>query len=288
MKYQLHVRVIEADDIPKMDANATDAYCILTVGSTKFNTKVIDNEMHPVWNEEFHFPVPDPSTGSLHIIMKDKDIFKDDDISTLEKPFSALQIDQVVDEWYNMVPCKKVKKGGKLHLVLHMAPEGATPFQGSTRSATPSKVLPIFTDNQLITFQSVFDHYDKSKQGIMEIKDLGKALKTLGITINNEDFNQITTYLSQVVENYEQFDLPLFVSIIYYFLKGADTQKDLLRAFSAYDTDHDGKMPINEITEILLSLKHPFPSQKIEELCQQFKDDQDLVDYKALIKALRP
>lgn len=128
MAFTLHVRCVEATDIPRMDSNATDAYCVLSTSSEQLKTNVIQNSMHPRWNQDFHFQVIAPQQGSLHILMRDKDAFKDDDMGTLEIPFASLPIGQVLDQWYDIIPAKKVKKGGRLHLVLHMAPTGAQPF----------------------------------------------------------------------------------------------------------------------------------------------------------------
>lgn len=125
--YALHVRVIEADDIPRMDANATDAYCILQTSSESQTTFAMRNSMHPRWNQDFHFNVTTPTIGSLHIIMRDKDIFKDDTISSIDIQFCSLPVGQVIDQWYCMIPYRN-RKGGRLHLLLHMAPPNSPPF----------------------------------------------------------------------------------------------------------------------------------------------------------------
>lgn len=104
-----------------MDANATDAYCQLTTSTESRSTFAILNTMHPKWEQDFHFSVTSPTSGELRIKMRDKDKFKDDDISTIEIQYSSLPVGQLIDRWYDMIPCKRVKKGGKLHLVLHMA-----------------------------------------------------------------------------------------------------------------------------------------------------------------------
>ncbi|KAK8834103.1 hypothetical protein M9Y10_036408, partial [Tritrichomonas musculus] len=128
MQYRLHVKVVEADNIPKMDANATDAYCVLSAGGETCTTFAIMNTMHPKWGQDFHFNVSSPTSGELRIKMRDKDKFKDDDISTIEILYSSLPVGQLIDQWYDMVPCKRVKKGGKLHLILHMARAIFPPF----------------------------------------------------------------------------------------------------------------------------------------------------------------
>lgn len=128
----LHVRVIEANDIPKMDLfGKADPYCILKVSSSRTisKTRVKDKTYTPVWNEDFHFPIKDYTTEQLTITMKDKDLTDDDLISILKIQLCTLQINKVYDSWYDPVPAKDVKKGGRLHLLLHLAESSVLPFK---------------------------------------------------------------------------------------------------------------------------------------------------------------
>ena len=129
MSLQLHLKVIEATDIQKMDLfSNSDPYCVIKVTgmSNVRRTKTKNNTKHPRWNEEFHFPLSNIATDSLYIKMYDKDVVSDDEMATLELPLSTFQVGQVVDQWYDMRPCRK--KGGRIHLVVHVAPLGAAPF----------------------------------------------------------------------------------------------------------------------------------------------------------------
>jgi len=127
---QLHVRLLQAKDIAKMDTfGKTDAYCLLALnGSSPVKSKVIKNNMTPVWNEEFHFNVSSPQGDILKIKMRDEDVVCDDDMATLDLYLSSLPVGMVVDNWYAMMPCRKVKKGGLLHLLLHLCPPGGRAF----------------------------------------------------------------------------------------------------------------------------------------------------------------
>lgn len=49
-------------------------------------------------------------------------------MATLSVPFHSCPVGKVVDNWYDMTPCQKGKKGGQIHLILNMLPKGATPF----------------------------------------------------------------------------------------------------------------------------------------------------------------
>lgn len=142
MLYTLHVRVVEADDIPRMDSNATDAYCVLATSSETRTTNVVQNSMHPRWHAEFHFNITTPSVGSLRVTMRDRDAFKDDNISSIDIQLCSLPFGQVVDQWYSMVPFNHVRKGGRLHLVLHMAQAGQPPFVPSYGAAPGYPAAP--------------------------------------------------------------------------------------------------------------------------------------------------
>ncbi|OHT04983.1 XYPPX repeat family protein [Tritrichomonas foetus] len=127
---QLHVRVVEALEIAKMDLNKSDPYCIVSVpqANSSQRTKVKDNSLTPRWNEEFHFTLPNPASATLHVEMKDKDLVKDDKMASLDVQLCSIPVGMVVDNWYNMTPASGVKKGGRLHLVIHIAPQGAPAF----------------------------------------------------------------------------------------------------------------------------------------------------------------
>ncbi|OHT01607.1 Calmodulin [Tritrichomonas foetus] len=120
----------------------------------------------------------------------------------------------------------------------------------------------------------------------MNLKDLPKALKAIGIVITTEDFINIQNTV--IADEQACIDLPEFISIIYYFLRATDTQEELIRAFAVFDNDHDGKIPIDAMTQILTNLKHSIPKDKVEGILNEMKDDDDMIDYKALIKRLRP
>lgn len=142
--YVLHVRLIEANDIPKMDLiTQTDAYCIFRSGSETRRSFTVLNSKYPRWNQEFHFTVSSPITGSLNITMRDKDVFIDDNISYIDIPYNTIPVGQVIDQWFNMIPFRRARKGGRLHLMLHMAPAGQPPFVPSN-AVYPTYPAPVY------------------------------------------------------------------------------------------------------------------------------------------------
>ena len=141
--YQLHVRVVEAKELPKMDTfGKCDAFAILQLNSSRniHRTKVIEKTYTPVWNEEFHIPLEDVTIDTLTVFLKDEDKGSSDDpISLIKIPINQFPLGEVVDKWYSLIPVKGVKKGGQIRLTIHIAPLGATPFQKTDLAAFKSQ-----------------------------------------------------------------------------------------------------------------------------------------------------
>lgn len=128
---ELHVKVVEATNVPKMDTvGKTDAYAVLSIRTTQqWKTKVIDNNLHPVWNEIFTLPACNPQADILRVELWDKDVKKDDMIGHVEIPVGGLPKRQPIETWYDIVPAKKVKDGCRIKLTLHLTDPGKTPFK---------------------------------------------------------------------------------------------------------------------------------------------------------------
>ena len=130
MSYVIHVNVIEATDIARMDGlfGKSDPYIIVQLGnSQKRRTSVKKNTQRPVWNEQFTFNVTDMNS-TLMFLMRDEDIAVDDDMARLQINLNSIKFGQVVDQWYPMTPVRGVRKGGQLHLKLHLADSRDPPF----------------------------------------------------------------------------------------------------------------------------------------------------------------
>ncbi|OHS93774.1 hypothetical protein TRFO_11575 [Tritrichomonas foetus] len=154
---KLHVKVVEANDLPKMDLiGKVDPYCILQMGTSKKyeKTRVINSNYNPVWNETFSFTVGEQLSDLLHILVKDHDtIAKDEAISKLMIKLSDLPFGIVTENLYNLMPVGNVKKGGKIRLVLHLCKETDTPFTQCPKSLPqyqpniPSNMQPNIPSN---------------------------------------------------------------------------------------------------------------------------------------------
>ena len=163
----IHLRLIEANDIPAMDEDKSDAYCVIQLipqSDIKEKTEVAFNTLSPKWNQEFHIPIANPSTSSLYISMYDKDEHRDDIISTLILPLNTMQVGMIIDQWYQMIPTEQVKKGGILHLITQLTPPNVQPFAQSSQNNQPYGLqAPNQPDQLAFTEQREFSFQQQSQ-----------------------------------------------------------------------------------------------------------------------------
>lgn len=129
----LHVKCIEAKDVPKMDViGESDPYLVLKTNKSnqEYKTAYVRDTKNPVWNEKFSIQITSSMDEILTVTMYDKDLMKDDIISHCIIQVNQLQIGKITDNWFEMTSdCKKYPKGGTVRLMLHLARHGAEPFK---------------------------------------------------------------------------------------------------------------------------------------------------------------
>ncbi|OVA01061.1 C2 calcium-dependent membrane targeting [Macleaya cordata] len=74
----LKVTVVQGKQLVIRDFRTSDPYVVIKLGNQVAKTKVINNCLNPVWNEELTFCVTEP-IGALNLEVFDKDTFKADD-----------------------------------------------------------------------------------------------------------------------------------------------------------------------------------------------------------------
>jgi hypothetical protein len=127
--FGFHVRIIAAADFEKMDTlGKTDPYVVISSGGHSGKTSVKANDLNPRWDEDFHIPVVDPLNTIVSLLLRDEDVVSDDDISKCELQTGILPFGRVLDTWIDLSPVGKVKKGGRLHVLLQLASASQPPF----------------------------------------------------------------------------------------------------------------------------------------------------------------
>lgn len=123
MQY-LFVRVVKARDLPSKDVTGSlDPYVEVRVGNYKGTTRHFEKKQNPEWNEVFAFARDNVQSSVLDVVVKDKDLLKDDfagivrfdlnEIPTRVPPDSPL-----APEWYRLANKDGEKKKGELMLAV--------------------------------------------------------------------------------------------------------------------------------------------------------------------------
>ncbi|KAK2386063.1 putative ADP-ribosylation factor GTPase-activating protein AGD11 [Trifolium repens] len=74
----IKVNVVKGTNLAIRDLMTSDPYVILSLGHQSVKTRVIKNNLNPVWNESLMLSIPE-SIPPLKVIVYDKDSFKNDD-----------------------------------------------------------------------------------------------------------------------------------------------------------------------------------------------------------------
>uniref|UniRef100_A0A1D1YXH2 Multiple C2 and transmembrane domain-containing protein 1 n=1 Tax=Anthurium amnicola TaxID=1678845 RepID=A0A1D1YXH2_9ARAE len=139
MQY-LFVRVVRARDLPSMDITGSlDPFVEVKVGNYKGKTRTFEKNQSPEWNEVFAFSRERMQSSVLEVVVKDKDLVKDDfvgiirfdlnDVPTRVPPDSPL-----APEWYRLENKKGEKVKGELMLAVWMGTQADEAFPDALHS----------------------------------------------------------------------------------------------------------------------------------------------------------
>ncbi|KAM4699480.1 extended synaptotagmin-1 isoform 2-T3 [Discoglossus pictus] len=117
----VRIHLIEAQNLPAKDiqlggilAGKSDPYAILRVGTQVFTSRVINENLNPVWREMYEVVVHEVPGQELDVELFDKDPDQDDFLGRMKLDLGEVKKNFVVDKWFPL----KDTKSGKLHLRL--------------------------------------------------------------------------------------------------------------------------------------------------------------------------
>lgn len=123
MEY-LFVRVVKARDLPSKDITGSlDPYVELRLGNHKSATRHMVKKQNPEWDEVFAFPRERLQSSVLQVLVKDKDVVKDDFVGVVffdinDLPRRVPPDSPLAPEWYWLVDDKGRKARGELMLAV--------------------------------------------------------------------------------------------------------------------------------------------------------------------------
>nr|XP_043613964.1 FT-interacting protein 7 [Erigeron canadensis] len=119
----LFVRVVKARDLPHMDITGSlDPYVEVRIGNYKGVTRHIEKNQNPMWNIVFAFSRERMQASVLDVVVKDKDLLKDDFVGFVrfdlnEVPLRVPPDSPLAPQWYRL----EDKKGDRIKSELMLA-----------------------------------------------------------------------------------------------------------------------------------------------------------------------
>ena len=142
--------------------------------------------------------------------------------------------------------------------------------------------MSVPTPEQLEKYKASFEEFDDDKDNYIEVSMVERALRSIGLNPTTDDMNDILSDLSSS----NKVSLNAYLYIAHHVGCYANTEKQLIRAFTLFDKDGTGKVHKTVVKEVLSQLKRPFTDGQLEKLFSTVKIDNGYVNIKELAKAL--
>ncbi|KAE8055318.1 hypothetical protein FH972_012165 [Carpinus fangiana] len=146
----LYVRVVKARDLPDMDVTGSlDPFVEVRIGNYRGITKHFEKQQNPVWNQVFAFSKDRMQASVLEVVVKDKDLIKDDFVGIVkfdinEVPLRVPPDSPLAPEWRWLEDKKGEKIKGELMLAVWIGTQADEAFSDAWHSdaAIPIDITP--------------------------------------------------------------------------------------------------------------------------------------------------
>lgn len=144
--YFLYVRVVKARELPSMDVTGSlDPFVEVRIGNYRGITKHFDKNQSPEWHQVFAFSKERMQASVLEVVIKDKDLIKDDFVGIVrfdinEVPLRVPPDSPLAPEWYRLEDKKGEKVKGELMLAVWIGTQADEAFSDAWHSDAASPV----------------------------------------------------------------------------------------------------------------------------------------------------
>jgi calmodulin len=130
-----------------------------------------------------------------------------------------------------------------------------------------------------------FDMFDRDKDNLINEKELGNILRSLGHDPTDQDLTEMIKEVDNDSDSKIEFEE--FLKIMNNKLKQTETEQELIEAFKIFDKEGKGLISENEFKHIMLSLGEKISEEELEEMMKKADpQNQGYVNYKEFAKIL--
>ena len=130
-----------------------------------------------------------------------------------------------------------------------------------------------------------FDMFDRDKDNLINEKELGNILRSLGHDPTEQDLTEMIKEVDNDSDSKIEFEE--FLKIMNNKLKQTETEQELIEAFKIFDKEGKGLISENEFKHIMLSLGEKISEEELKEMMNKADPkNQGYVNYKEFAKIL--
>ena len=141
------------------------------------------------------------------------------------------------------------------------------------------------TEEKIAEFRDAFEIFDKDKDGIITIKELGEIMKNLGQNPTEQELNDMISEVD--IDGNGNIDFKEFLSLMARKMRDSDTEEELLEAFKVFDRDGNGLISAQELKFVMTSIGEKITDEEVDEMIKEADIDGDgFINYEEFVRMI--
>lgn len=172
------------------------------------------------------------------------------------------------------------------HLSTHFGASNEAKIYRQYTNSSATTEQEDLTPDELQEFAQAFKMFDKDGNGTMNIKELGVAMRTLGLNPTEEELlNMVNEY---DVDGNGKIDFFEFCKMMKEMNK--ETDQELIRlAFKVFDKDGNGYITAQEFKHFMTTMGEKFSEEEVDEIIKEVdKDGDEQINYEEFVQMIAP
>jgi calmodulin len=142
-----------------------------------------------------------------------------------------------------------------------------------------------FNDEKLKEYKEAFEMFDRDRNGLINGKELGNVLRSLGHEPTEADLNALIE--EQDSDKDGKIEFNEFLQIMLKYAKDTDIEDELIEAFKIFDKEGNGLIPSSEFKHIMLTLGERLSDDEVEEMIKEADyRGEGFINYHEFVKIL--
>jgi Ca2+-binding EF-hand superfamily protein len=147
------------------------------------------------------------------------------------------------------------------------------------------RTLPKLTEEQILEFKEAFKLFDKDNGGSIDVDELKDALESLGQVVTEESIQALVDEVDEDGSGEIEFDE--FLVLMSRQILNSDVVYDCEKAFDIWDSDHDGRITVEQVRSVFQRLPERPTEDEISELIDIADSDRDgMINFDDLMNML--